>query len=173
MSTDLRTALEAARHSIFRLEALQVYAGSGEDEALAAFRTGGEPVRPRDKDAYTAMVRAAVGRGCTVQRVHVVTEPLSEYLQWELRYSYPLNVEAGEDVRIAVTATEPRIPDFWLLDDRLVFWPVHGVGGVLRGHQVTTDPTGLSGARYWRDATLRIAVPWAEYMQRAETLRAS
>ena len=34
-----------------------------------------------------------------MQRVHVVSEPLTDYLRFEIT-GYRLNVEAGEDVRI-------------------------------------------------------------------------
>ena len=42
-----------------------------------------------------------------MQRVHVVTEPLSDYIRFELT-GYAPNVEAGEDVRvISVREGEP------------------------------------------------------------------
>ncbi|MGH3975900.1 MAG: DUF6879 family protein, partial [Pseudonocardiaceae bacterium] len=43
----LVAALHAFQHSVFRLETLQVYAGSGEDEGIAAFHRG-DPEPPPD-----------------------------------------------------------------------------------------------------------------------------
>jgi len=37
--------------------------------------------------------------GKVFQRVHVVCEPLTDYLRYELGWSYPPNVEAGEEAR--------------------------------------------------------------------------
>ena len=36
----------------------------------------------------------------TMQRVHIVGEPVSDYARFELLRVYPANVEAGEDVRV-------------------------------------------------------------------------
>ena len=49
------------------------------------------------------MIKAAVEAGKVFQRVHVVTEPLTDYLRYELGWSYPPNIEAGEDIRILPT----------------------------------------------------------------------
>ena len=71
---DLRERLANFPYSLFRLETLQVYSGSGEDEAFAAFRAGQPiPVTPA---------------------LPVVIEPLTEYLRFELA-SYAPNVDAG------------------------------------------------------------------------------
>ncbi len=47
------------RYTVFRLETLQHYAGSGEDEGIAAFERG-DPEPPPDpaEDEYAGMVRA-------------------------------------------------------------------------------------------------------------------
>ena len=41
-----------------------------------------------------------------MQRVHVVAEPLTEYLRFDIDWSYPLNAATGEDIRLtrAITA---------------------------------------------------------------------
>ena len=57
--------------------------------------------------------------GKLMRRVHVVEEPLSDYLRYEM-LSYRPNAEAGEDVRILpVRPGEwPDLPhhDYWLFD---------------------------------------------------------
>ncbi|MGH3932930.1 MAG: DUF6879 family protein, partial [Pseudonocardiaceae bacterium] len=109
------------RYSVFRLETLQTYKGSGEDECLAAFGRGAaEPPPDPAEDAWAAMLRAHRDAGRTQQRVHVVTEPLSDYLAYELTWEYGPHAAAGEDIRIipATTGWVADVPseDFWLFD---------------------------------------------------------
>ena len=64
-----------------------------------------------------------------MSRVHVVSEPVSDYVRFELLHVYPANVEAGEDVRILGRAKAEAQPgpscdgDFWLFDDDLAAGP--------------------------------------------------
>ncbi len=77
------------RYSVFRLETLQTYEGSGEDEEIAAFGRGeSEPPPDRAEDRWAAMLRANSAAGRTQQRVHVITEPISDYLAYELIWEY-------------------------------------------------------------------------------------
>ena len=74
-------------YTAYRLETLQSYAGSGEDEDLAAFRAGlPEPASPA-KDEWTAMIADNHRAGKIQQRVHVVSEPLTDYMRFELTWA--------------------------------------------------------------------------------------
>jgi Family of unknown function (DUF6879) len=76
--------LAAFRYSVFRLEALQDYRGSGEEDAQAAFQAGQPlPLTPALR-TWTHLVRQRVHSGCVVQRVHVITLPLTDYIRFEL-----------------------------------------------------------------------------------------
>ena len=58
-----------------------------------------------------------------MQRVRLVTHPLSDYLRFELLL-YPRSVEAGEDIRVANLDDHPELvvcrQDFWMFDDQAV-----------------------------------------------------
>jgi hypothetical protein len=58
-ASELVAQFRRFRYPAFRLETLQVYAGSGEEEGLAAFRRGdsGPPPDPVEDD-WVAMLRA-------------------------------------------------------------------------------------------------------------------
>src|SRR5439155_13702096 len=89
------------RSSVFRLESLQVYRGSGEDDAILAFQAGlAEPPEDPEQTEWEEMIRANRRAGRVMQRVHVVIEPLSPYMRFELTWAYAPNVAAGEDIRI-------------------------------------------------------------------------
>ena len=53
-------------------------------------------------------------------RVHIVTQPLSEYLQFEFSRYYGMHVEAGEEIRILDVTNRPNpldgVQDFWMFD---------------------------------------------------------
>jgi hypothetical protein len=169
--SDLRERLANFRYSLFRLETLQVYNGSGEDDAFAAFRAGQPiPVTPALRE-WCARVRLRVDTGAAVQRVHVVIEPQTEYIRFELA-SYAPNVDAGEDVRILPVrpgrAWPADVPDadFWLIDSRDLFSMAYETDGTWLGAQLTTDPKLLADACFGRDAALALAEPWSSYMRR-------
>lgn len=128
----LLDAFETAQHSIFRLETLPYYAGDPNFDRFLA----GEPWQDTEsKRSWCDLVRRRTVEGVSMQRVHVVTEPLSDYLRFELSWSYPPNVEAGEDIRVLVGSAEalPRARDFWLFDDTQAWWMDYDQQGQLTG----------------------------------------
>lgn len=158
------------RYSVFRLETLQAYGNSGEDDAMAAFLAGDPvPVTPELRE-WTHMIRANVEAGRTVQRVHVVTEPLSDYVRFELA-GYAPNVEAGEDIRIIpVREWEswpvdlPQEHDYWLFDNHELYDQHYGPGGWWLGTEPVDDPARVVEACRWRDAAIHQGMPWKGYM---------
>src|SRR6266540_2314841 len=76
----------------------------------------------REPGAWQAMIRRHASSGRRLRRVHVVREPVSDYVRFEMAWAYPVNVAAGEQVRVIAVrggewpAAVPR-EDFWLLDD--------------------------------------------------------
>ena len=99
------------RVSARRLETLQHYDVTGDEERQRAFLAGQPLPPPRqgklDDLALIADLRQA---GRYVGRVHVVDRPLSPYVRYELAV-YAENVAAGEDVRIADRSLHPELED--------------------------------------------------------------
>lgn len=165
---DLGAAFANARHSVFRLETLQDYRDN--DAAFGQWRAGRVPDDP-ERGEYAAMVRAACSRGVRWQRVHVATEPLTEYLRFELTWCYSSNVKAGEDVRVIPVREGQGWPvdvgraDFWLFDSSDLFAMEYASDGAWVG--VTRIPgTGSQAvaACRQRDAALRQSIPWEEFI---------
>ena len=93
-----------------------------------------------------------------MQRVHAVTEPLSDYLRFEIGWSYQLTAAVGEDIRISrATAALPRT-DYWLFDSRALA-RMHYDDGRLASVDLDNDPSAVVQAGYWRDVALHLAVP--------------
>ncbi len=148
----------------FRLETLPFYVSDEEAEPFARWLRG-EPDDLGWKDPWRRILRDARVAGKEVKRVHVVREPLSEYLQFELSVVYPEGVKAGEDIRILVSDRSLH-PDFWLLDDTACLMNYDQAGNWL-GVDLLTDAAEVSRFKTWRDDLLRHSIPLAEYGQPA------
>jgi hypothetical protein len=169
---DFKDVFRRFRYSVFRLEALQRYTSPDEDAVMAAFLAG-RP-RPPDpgKDEWTSVVRAGGRVGRTFQRVHIVTEPLTDYIRFELTWGYAPNVAAGEDIRIvAVGRGEPwptDLPrdDFWLFDAaELYATRYHPDGTTWLGVEHIRSPGEVLRACAWREAALHLGTPWKRYVR--------
>jgi hypothetical protein len=92
--------------------------------------------------------------------VHVVTEPWTDYIRFELTQSYPPNIEAGEDIRI-ITAPEPWPgPDFWMFDDQRVWLMHYGEAGVLEGvEDVSASSATVRACVARKDEALAMSTP--------------
>ena len=157
------------RYTAFRLETLQTYRGSGEDDWIAAFHAGDRTPPPDPAaDAWEAMLAANRAAGKRMQRVHVVVEPLSDYLRFELTWMYAPNAAAGEDVRI-IDATHdwpdgvPR-QDFHLFDSSDLYAAHYAADGLWLGVEQVTDPVLIVAACRARDAALHHSVPWKTFI---------
>src|ERR1700730_6260453 len=139
----MATLLRDFQQSCFRLETLQHY--EVVDERFETYRSGQPlpPMRP-SKVEWLQRVRDTVASGRLMHRVHVVDLPLTPYLQYELAV-YPENVDAGEEVRIALRSAAAGLAalrqDFWLLDAETghpaVVWIRYDSECRVMGHEVT------------------------------------
>jgi hypothetical protein len=158
------------RYSVFRLETLQAYGNSGEDADFQAFIAGAPRPRNPGHEQWQEMLRANAREGRTQQRVHVVTEPLSQYAQLELTWGYGPNTAAGEDIRIIPVREGEAWPldvphcDFWLFDNSELYDQHYDHTGAWLGTEVVTDPARIVAACRWRDAALHQSVPWTDYI---------
>lgn len=154
-------------HSAFRLELLDYYFATNEREPLARFQAG----QPQDlgwREPWKGLVTAARQAGKRMERVHVVTEPLSEYLRFELTCAYPTNVQAGEDVRVlprrCASALDLPDHDYWLFDSRRAGRMTYDPDGNLLRIELVDDPDVIVRYCYGRDVALHYAVPLTAYL---------
>lgn len=156
-------------HTAYRLELLAAYAEDSEAPALASFTAGQAPDIYPGKRGWLEKVRGAAAAGRIMRRVHVVTEPLSPYLQFEIGWSYSLNVGAGEDIRILTAERAPAVVleagDYWLLDSRTLIRMEYDSLGRLANINHIGDTGAVTTANYARDAALHHAVPLRYYAE--------
>ncbi len=159
-------------YSVFRLETLQDYGGSGEDDEIAAFLAGQpRPMLDPEHEQWAAVLRDHRREGRVAQRVHVITEPISDYARWELTWGYAPSVEAGEDIRIVPVSEGVPWPvdiphcDYWLFDAHELYDMHYDPDGMWLGVELVTDPARIATACHWREAALHHSVPWRQYVQ--------
>lgn len=176
-SSEFDALFTSFEHTAYRLETLQVYDVSYEAEPYQAFISGHPQPRDPAKNAWVSMIRDAVQAGKIFQRVRVVVEPLTDYLRYELGWSYPPNVNVGEDIRILPTQPGrwPTLPrhDYWLFDSSDLWVMEYAEDGTFRWIEQVDTPAVIVRHAYWRDAALHQAVSYRDYMRRAELPAAS
>lgn len=159
---EFRTRMRGWRTSAWRWECQGIYREPSEEEPLRRFLAG-EPDLAWFQ-GWLTRVRTWTAAGQRIGRVRMLTDPLTDYLRFELSITPPA-VEAGEDIRFlsAARATELGAPteDFWLLEDQEVLALRFGDHGV-SGAELITEPGKVSAYRAWRDTATAAAVPLSE-----------
>jgi hypothetical protein len=154
------------RRRVFRLEILDFYDAENEREPYTRFLAG-EHVDPAWRKPWQGLVHGVCQSGRIMQRVHVVSEPVSDYIRFSLLHGYPYSVQAGEDVRILGRAQSDGMcsqGDWWLFDDSPAAMLLYDGSGAVERVEMNDDPAVLAGLCNVRDEALRLAVPLARYV---------
>jgi hypothetical protein len=163
MTVDLASLFESFRSTAFRFECLPAYAVT-EDEEAQAFRLwlAGEQLPQKERE-WPKLCASVVAAQKSMQRVRLVTQPLSDYLRFEMEWGYPANVAAGEDIHILDHEPAGLLKvDFWLFDDTTaVVLEYDDDGRFIRPVVAKT----VEPYRQARDLALRSAIPFATYVE--------
>ncbi|MET8761283.1 DUF6879 family protein [Lentzea sp. NPDC004782] len=112
-------------------------------------------------------VQSATRAGRAFQRVRKLTDPLTEYLRWQMEVT-PANVEAGEEIRLLPdrVARELGLPDhdFWIFDGGKVAVLQFGPEG-LTGAEIVTEPATVAQYKSWRNLAWTAAVPFDDFVK--------
>jgi hypothetical protein len=158
-------------HSAYRLELLDWYTSPQTEQRLARFLAG-EEVTAAERAGWLSMLDGYRAARKTIARVHVIAEPLSDYLKYELA-CYQSSAAHGEDIRIldADVADRLGLPifDYWLFDETFpskawVAVQRYGERGLWLGADVSTDPGFVADCRRWREVAMSNATPLSDYM---------
>jgi hypothetical protein len=160
MSVDLGALLQNFRQSAFRLETLARYSVPQEEKWFAEWRrTGKLPELTPDNDPWLRMVRNHCATGKKMQRVRVVSSPLTDYERFELAL-FPPSVAAGEEIRVVQRTTIVWTADFWLFDESTAVMLRYDDTGRFQGIEDGT----ASICRQHRDRLLAQSIPLEEYL---------
>ncbi|MFI1032004.1 DUF6879 family protein [Streptomyces sp. NPDC020951] len=159
-----------AKRSAVHLEMRDGYMQS--DPEYVAWRNGSRGTsRYLDQatSPWLALMRDTTGRGVTIRRARIVSEPVTDYIRFEHHVTTG-NVAAGEQVRWLPRrrASDIALPgnDFWLFDDSLVVF-LHFTGdGELSldgDEERTADPAVVRLCSTAFESVWERAVPHEEF----------
>lgn len=154
------------QRSAFRLETLPEYRVAKEEGLLERYLAG-EPMPAGYNEGWHRRLRGYFASGRYVQRVRVLTPPLSDYIRRQFDWGYVGNVSrGGEDIRILDLSRTPDLGlpdwDFWFFDDEVVLKQVYAEDGTQLGREVLPDADPVEFRRY-RDIALQHAIPFFTY----------
>jgi hypothetical protein len=113
------------------------------------------------------LVRFHTARGIQFRRARVVSEPVSDYIRFEHFITDATNIAAGEDVRWLPRrkASALCLPgnDFWLFDDRLIWFHHFSGDGEVVEDELVTDPAVIGMCATAFEAIWARAIPHADY----------
>lgn len=162
-----RATLRGFQSEAWRLETLPQYLVPQESEELEAFRAGKRIDPNAYSSTYTEDLKRLRGEGKHKGRVHILTRPLSGYLQFEFSRYYAPHILAGEDIRILdVTDRDnplPDVGDFWMFDRSTVVLMHYKDNGTQISRELHEgEPADF--IEYQRIAVAE-SVPFLEYVQ--------
>ncbi len=133
------------------------------------------PLRTPENSEWLARMQRDIANGFRWYRVHILDQPLTSYLRFEL-YRYLEGVAVGNEIYVVDRAAHPDLTelheDFWLFDDEIAVRMVYDN----EGHFLYPDPIeDIEPYREIRDTTLHLSEPLTDYLARKnltpETLR--
>jgi hypothetical protein len=161
--------LRSAERSAVHLEMRDCYMRS--DPMFITWHQG-QRYDPADWDSWWRpwldIVVAARGRGVSIRRSRIVSEPVSEYIRFEYDVTFT-NVEAGEDIRWLPRrrTSDLLLPgnDFWVFDDRLVLWNHFTGEGEFapEGREATEAPAIVRACAVAFESAWERAIPHGQY----------
>lgn len=157
---------ENYRTRCFRLETHQHLDIESDREDYQRYFAG-EPEPPRP---WLETLRRYAAEGKQRDRVHVVDEPLSDYLRFCIEWGYLGNAEAGERIRIVEKESGPDLggQDFWIVEDEILLMYYDGDGRFV-GAEPLDDPAEVRRlrkvARTAWDAGIDVIDWWREHPQ--------
>jgi hypothetical protein len=167
--SDLPSWLSTFRQSAFRLETRDHYDVPQESDWFQAFLRGeGIPELTPENDSWLKLVHGHCRSGKRMQRVHIVSQPLTDYCRFELSLCVA-SVAAGEEIRIIERGQLPELvdmrEDFWLFDDQAAIVLDYDENGRFLGTKEVED---LTLYREVARITLTHSIHLDEYLTRTK-----
>lgn len=170
-SPEFQRFFHSYESSAFRLETLQNYAVAYEDKPFQDFLAGKERYTDSEHVEWVNLIRSSIAAGKTMSRVHVIEEPLTDYLRFEILWPYRDNVDAGDDIRLVVVRRGewpeglPR-KDFWLFDETYAADMIYDEKYGFVEAVITDDLETVTQRVKWRDDAIRLSIGYEEYLRR-------
>ncbi|MFI5500935.1 DUF6879 family protein [Nocardia asteroides] len=167
---ELAALFGRARYRAFQFEVEDEHVVSDEHEPMRRYLAGLVPLDPDDYPVlwkeWEDLSDATTARGVAMQRVRVVTEPLTDYIRF-LHAVTDRNQAHGEEIRWLPRhrlRPDDYTTDEWcLIDDDTLAWTLFDDEDFV-GYGLTRDPIEVGRAVAVRDALWEKAVPHTDYL---------
>lgn len=173
---DFKEPFLAFTKSAFRLETLPEYRVEYEQNLISDYIEGKKVDYKNEYiDWWLDLVQDRNAKLMEMSRVHVVSEPLTDYLRFELGIAYPKTSAAGEKIRLIteddfddicdedefdVVFNRWGALDFWLFDDSRLFIMDYADDGTWSGVNESFDEDDIKDAMRIRDAVTLASSPF-------------
>ena len=155
-------------HDLLRIETLDWYDSAADDPHYRRWLDTGRVEMNDTWRAWLDRIQRDTAAGITWRRVHIITEPLTDYLRFELGVQYVANAKAGEQIRIINAPDEARAGwrDFFVVNGGRVAVSTYGTTGKFQYADAPRDATDWAqwGRALW-DAGVPFAQWWADRPQ--------
>lgn len=164
---------------LLRVQTLDFYGVASDGDDFHRYMAGAaEPATP-GKQAWLKKLRDDANQGRIRRNVHVVREPLTDYLRYQFEWGYVYNVKAGQDVRVlAVEDTAAarhlfHVGDFNVVEHKDVARLRYGADGAFLG-AVQVGADAADGYAALAELAWELATPFtAWWTQRPHYHRAT
>lgn len=160
----------AGRHErdLLRVQTLARYTVASDDDDFARYLAGASEPAARQKQAWLDRLAADARQGRVRRNVHVIEQPLSDYLRYQFEWCYTFNVAAGQDIRVLDIGAHPAAAhlaacgDFAVVEGADVARNRYTADGVFLGAvQAPLDAARALGAL--AEAAWEMAVPFTAW----------
>jgi hypothetical protein len=162
---EFRSLFARFEREAIHLEMRDSYGTAIELRHLARWASG-EPDDLEWLHPWCEQVRRHVAEGKLYRRVHVVSEPLSEYQRWSHSIMQP-HVDAGTKMRWMPRrqVSEIAFPgnDFWMFDRRLVVFHHYAGNGTNIDFTTSERPAAIELCSRAFEAVWPLAIPHEDY----------
>lgn len=165
--TELGGYLFQDMRDLLRIETLDWYDSAADDPHYRRWLNTGQVEMNDTWQAWLDRIRGDTEAGITWRRVHVVSEPLTDYLRFELGVQYVANAQAGEQIRIFNAPTEAvaEMEDFFVANGHRVAVSSYDTTGKFQSARVPegADQWGADQWAHFGESLWAAAVPFAEW----------
>jgi len=166
-ASDLNDPFDSFEHSAFRLETLPVYSVPEEADDFQRFLSG-ESLPISMNEEWCDWTRQQTLLGKTLQRVRVISLPLSSYLRFEIDWRYVYSNVAGEEIYLLEKSKIPAdmlsLADFWLFDGRVLVRLRYDSNGHFIAEEADIAASSISIYREAATSLLSLGTPLKQFL---------
>jgi hypothetical protein len=158
---------QSFKERAFRLETLDLYSVQEEAENYRRFLKGDRPPASNNEE-WCQLIKGNVTAGKVMERIHVVSVPLTPYVKFEIDWGYVHSRAAGEQIRMLDRTRVPKelgsVRDFWLFDEKVLVFMCYQKDGAFVGAEIENDPGVISEHIMIERRLLSLSLPLGEFL---------